>query len=75
MMDKPSVEIWKHAPSGRAWIVELTEDRPAGCYGPVADGTELGRVVLETLAIERNGELLRALHRARDQFLRIRHAG
>jgi hypothetical protein len=74
-MNDPQVEIWRHPPSGRAWIIELEADRPVGCYGPVADGPELGQVGLERLAIERNGELLRALNRARDQFLRVRRAG
>lgn len=74
-MREPTIEIWKHPPSGRAWIVELTADMPIGCYGPVADGTDLSHLGLETVAIERNGELLRTLNRARDQFLRVRHTG
>lgn len=74
-MKEPTIEIWKHLPSGRAWIVELRADMPIGCYGPVADGSDLGNVGLETVATERNGELLRALNRTRAEFLRIRRNG
>ena len=37
-------EYWSHRSTSDTWIVEVVDDRPAGCYGPIPSPGDVGHI-------------------------------